>query len=62
MSKESVFNASVCIIGILIILIHVLNIVLKKEKRKDEKTLLIFLIFTALHFGAYLSFTVIKAN
>ncbi|MBR2133646.1 MAG: hypothetical protein IJ851_02940 [Eubacterium sp.] len=36
MSNNSVFNATVCIIGILILLIHTVNIVMKKNKRRDE--------------------------
>ena len=61
MSNNSVFNASVCIIGILILIIHVANILVKEEKRKDEKTLLNFFIFTILHFATYLTFTLVKS-
>lgn len=61
MSNNSVFNASVCIIGILILIIHVANILVKKEKRKDENTLLDFFIFTIIHFATYLTFTLVKA-
>ena len=61
MSNNSVFNASVCIIGILILMIHVANILVKKEKRKDEKVLLNFFIFTIIHFATYLTFTLVKS-
>ena len=61
MSKNSVFNASVCIIGILILAIHVANILIKKEKRKDEMILLNFFIFTIVHFATYLTFTLVKS-
>lgn len=61
MSNNAVFNASVCIIGILILTIHVVNLLTKKERRKDENVLLNFFIFTTLHFATYLAFTLIKA-
>ena len=61
MSNNSVFNASVCIIGILILIIHVANILVKKEKRKDEKVLLNFFLFTIIHFATYLTFTLVKS-
>ena len=60
MTNNSVFNASVCIIGILILIIHVANILTKKEKRKDEKALLTFFLFTIIHFATYLTFTLVK--
>ncbi len=62
MSKNSVFNATICIVGILILMIHVVNLISKKGKRKDEKILLDFFIFTILHFATYLTFTLIKFN
>lgn len=62
MDGKSVFNAVVCIIGIAILLIHILDVALKKDKRKDEKNLLSFLSFTVIHFATYLSFTFIKAQ
>ena len=62
MDSKSAFNAAVCIIGILLLLIHTVDLILKKNKRKDEKNLLIFIVFTAIHFATYLSFTLIKAN
>ncbi len=60
MSNNSVFNMSVCIIGIVIFLLHIINILIKKERRKDERSLLDFLIFTSIHFATYLTFTAIK--
>ena len=62
MDSKSAFNAAVCIIGILLLLIHTVDLILKKNKRKDEKNLLIFIVFTAIHFVTYLSFTLVKAN
>ena len=61
MNIQSAFNAAVCVIGIAILLIHTVNILLKKDRRKDENRLLIFVIFTAIHFATYLSFTIIKS-
>ena len=60
MSNNVIFNATVCIIGILILLIHAVNLILKKGKRKDEKSLLDFLALTIVHFAIYLTFTLIK--
>lgn len=60
MEKNSVFNATVCLLGILILLIHIVNIALKKNKRKDEKCLFDFFLFTAIHFTTYLIFTFVK--
>ena len=62
MDNKSVFNATVCIIGIAIFLIHTINILLKKDRRKDENNLLFFIIFSTLHLAAYLAFTIIKVN
>ena len=60
MGNNSVFNATVCIIGILILMIHVTNLMIKKDKRKDENVLLNFFAFTIIHFATYLAFTIIK--
>ena len=60
MENNSVFNATVCIIGIAIFLIHIINILIKKNRRKDENYLLAFLSFTAFHFAVYLTFTFLK--
>ena len=60
MEGNAIFNATVCIIGISILLIHIVNLLIKRDRRKDENRLLIFLVFTAFHFLVYLSFTFIK--
>ena len=62
MLGNEIFNATVCIIGIAILLIHVVNLLLKKNKRKDELRLLVFLLFTVVHFSTYLAFTFLKMN
>ena len=62
MDSKSVFNATVCIIGIALFLIHTVNISLKKNRRKDENYLLAFVIFNACHFAAYLALTLIRMN
>ena len=57
MKNSYIFNATVCIFGILMLGIHTLSIILKKKKRKDEMHLLechilamvLSLLFT-LHF------------
>ena len=43
MADNSIFNATVCIMGILIFSIHIINLPVKKNKRKDKKALLDFL-------------------
>lgn len=60
MSNNGVFNLTVCIIGILIFTIHAVNIIIKKQKRKDERSLLDFLVFTIVHFSTYLLFSLVK--
>ena len=62
MSGNAIFNATVCIIGIGILLIHSVNALIKKNRRVDENRLLIFLLFTAIHFATYLVFTLVKTN
>ena len=62
MDSKSMFNAVVCIIGIAIFLIHVIDIALKREKRKEEISLLLFIVFTSIHFALYLTFTLLKPN
>ena len=62
MDAKSIFNAAVCVIGIAIFLIHILDLVLKKGKRRDEINLLAFIIFTAFHFALYLTFLFIKKH
>ena len=62
MKGNAIFNATICIIGIAIIFIHVVNLIIKKNRRKDENQLLLFLVFTIVHFATYLTFTFIKVN
>lgn len=60
MDSKSVFNATICIIGVSLLLIHIVNLVLKKKKRRDEIFLLIFFIFTAIHFATYTVYDLVK--
>ena len=62
MSINGIFNATVCFIGIGILLIHVFNLLFKKDRRKDENNLLVFLVFTVIHFVTYLTFTFVKVK
>ena len=62
MENSYIFNATVCIFGILMLGIHTLSIILKKNKREDEICLLDFFIFTILHFSIYLAFTFIRMS
>ena len=48
MDVNIVYNATVTIIGVVILLIHAINIVLKKDRRKDENALLAFISFTIM--------------
>ncbi len=60
MDQKSIFNVTVCTFGVILLIIHIIDILLKKDLRKDEKHLLVFFIFTAVHLFAYLSFTITK--
>ena len=60
MSPNSIFNATVCIIGITILFVHVVTILIKKNRRDDENKMLGFLLFTIFHFATYLTFTFVK--
>ena len=62
MDIKATFNAAVCIIGIALLLIHAVDLSIKKGRRKDENNLLAFIIFTIIHFATYLTFTIIKAS
>lgn len=46
----------------MILMIHVVNLLIKKGKRKDERILLDFFLFTIIHFATYLTFTLIKTH
>ena len=61
MEPNVVFNASICLIGFIILLVHIVNILAKKERRRDENALLVFFLFTAFHFALYTTFTLCKA-
>ena len=62
MSNNAVFNAAVCLIGFVILLVHIVKLFMKKNRRRDENSLFIFLVFTAFHFAAYFTFTFLKVN
>ena len=62
MNPKSVFNATVCLLGVLILLIHIVNLLIKKDRRKDENALFDFFIFTAIHFATYFVFVLLKEN
>ena len=61
MESNVVFNAAVCLIGLVIFLVHIVNVLFKKNRRKDENALLVFFAFTAFHFALYLTFTLLKS-
>lgn len=60
MDSNVVFNATVCLIGFVILLVHIVYVATKKNRRKDENYLLGFFSFTAFHFALYFAFTLIK--
>ena len=60
MQSNSIFNATVCIMGILILSVHFVYLLQKKDKRRDERVLMDFFAFTVIHFATYLSYTIIK--
>jgi len=60
MDQKSIFNVTVCTVGTIFLVIHIIDLLLKKDRRKDEKNLLTFFVFTAVHLFAYLSFTIVK--
>ena len=62
MQSNSVFNSTVCLMGILILLVHIVNILTKKDKRKADSCLSDFFVLTAVHFATYLAFTIIKTE
>ena len=62
MDTNVVYNATVTIIGVAILLIHAINIVLKKDRRKDENALLAFISFTIIHFATYFAFVIYKSQ
>jgi len=62
MNNNVTFNLTVCLLGILIFTIHIVNLIIKPNKRRDENTLLAFVSFTMFHFSVYLVYTIIKMN
>ncbi len=60
--NKIVFNIAICIMGILILGVHLVNLIIKKNKRIDEKWLLAFIAFTIFHFSVYLCFSFIRIN
>lgn len=60
MDLKSVVNITICSVGILIFLVHIVNLIVKRNKRNDENCLLVFIAFTVIHFASYLTFTAIK--
>ena len=60
MDEKAVFSLTVCLIGLLILLVHIANILIKEKRRKDENALLVFLLFTAFHFASYFAFVFLK--
>ena len=59
MDGKTAFNATVCLIGTFILLVHIVNLS-RRKRRKDETTLLVFFAFTAFHFTSYAIFTFLK--
>lgn len=60
MDNKTIFNVTVCVVGFIFLLIHSIDILLKKNRRRDENLLLSFVIFTALHLAVYAIFSLIK--
>lgn len=60
--SKTAFNAAVFIIGIMLLLIHSLDLLLKRNRRKDENNLFVFIAFTILYFILYLIFILNKAH
>jgi len=60
MNANAGIKITICGIGIMIFLIHIVNLIIKKNKRADEKWLLVFMIFNVIHFSIYLIFNIIK--
>lgn len=58
--SKTAFNAAVFIIGIVLLLIHSLDLLLKRNRRKDENSLFLFIGFTILYFILYLIFILTK--
>lgn len=59
MDYKTVFNATVCVVGILFLIIHAVNISLKKNKRRDDLIFLGFILLTGVLFALYFAYTLI---
>ena len=60
MDVKSAVNITICAVGALILLVHVVDLIIKKNKRSDENWLLVFFGFTVLHFVTYMVYLIIK--
>lgn len=60
MNANTGIKITICGIGIMIFLIHIVSLIIKRNKRNDEKWLLFFMIFNVFHFSIYLIFNVIR--
>lgn len=59
MDYKTVFNATVCIVGILFLSIHAVNVSLKKSKRRDDLIFLGFILLTTILFVLFFIYTVV---
>ncbi len=62
MSAKTVFNVTVCFLGVVSLIVLIISLCLKKSKRSDEKALLLFFVFTMVHFAIYFTFALIKES
>jgi sensor histidine kinase YesM len=60
MNANTGIKITICGIGIMIFLIHIVNLIIKRNKRNDEKWLLVFMIFNVFHFSIYLIFNLLR--
>ncbi len=60
MNANTGIKITICGIGIMLFLIHIVSLIIKRNKRNDEKWLLFFMIFNVFHFSIYLIFNVIR--
>ena len=59
MDYRTVFNTTVCVVGIIFLFIHALNVCLKKEKRKYDLIFLGFVFLTIILFVLYFIYTLV---
>jgi sensor histidine kinase YesM len=60
MNANTGIKITICGIGIMVFLIHIVNLIIKRNKRNDEKWLLVFMIFNVFHFSIYLIFNLLR--